>query len=99
MIRRDSGRSPNRADYDHGNESGEVPNMATPKSPFRLYYLTCEKWGKVTLAERRLKFSRFDDLNDPFELLSAHMGDQDARRFHKKLKAAVAQRYGLLCLS
>jgi len=73
--------------------------MATPKSPIRLYHLTSEKWGQVVLADRRLKYSRFDDLNDPFELLSAHLGQRDVREFHKAMKAEVDKRYGLLCLS
>lgn len=65
----------------------------------RLYRLTCEKWGIVTLREKRLKFSRFDECNDPFELLSAHLKDRDARRFYKELSAAVSERFGLLCFS
>jgi len=65
----------------------------------RLYHLMAAKSGATTLREKRLKFSRFDDLNDPFELLSAHLGEDDVRRFHKEMKKQVAKRYGLLCFS
>jgi hypothetical protein len=65
----------------------------------RLYYMTSERWGSVDLARKHLKFARFDDLNDPFELLSAHLGERPARRFYKKLKTAVADRFGVICFS
>lgn len=65
----------------------------------RLYYMTNEYWGSLDLARKHLKFSRFDDLNDPFELLSAHLGERSARRFYKKLKDAVAERFGVICFS
>lgn len=65
----------------------------------RLYYMTSEHWGSLDLARKRLKFARFDDLNDPFELLSAYLGERSARRFYKKMKAAVHERFGLICFS
>jgi hypothetical protein len=34
----------------------------------RVYYMTSVKWGEVILKEKRLKFARFGELNDPFEL-------------------------------
>ncbi|MFM0385856.1 DUF2971 domain-containing protein [Paraburkholderia dipogonis] len=65
----------------------------------RLYYMTAEHWGSLDLARKHLKFSRFDDLNDPFELLSAHLNERSARRFYKSLKDAVAERFGVICFS
>jgi len=65
----------------------------------RLYYMTSERWGCSDLTNRHLKLSRFDDLNDPFELLSAHLGERAARRFHRRLQQAVADRFGVICFS
>jgi hypothetical protein len=65
----------------------------------RLYYMTSEHWGSSDLARKHLKFSRFDDLNDPFELLSAHLGERSARHFYDSLRGAVAERFGVVCFS
>ncbi|WOD18973.1 DUF2971 domain-containing protein [Paraburkholderia kirstenboschensis] len=65
----------------------------------RLYYMTSERWGSSNLAHKHLKFSRFDDLNDPFELVSAHLGERSARRFYNALRSAVAERFGVICFS
>jgi hypothetical protein len=58
----------------------------------RLYYMTSERWGSCDLARKYLKFSRFDELNNPFELLSAHLRERSARLFYNSLKRAVAER-------
>ncbi len=65
----------------------------------RLYYMTSERWGLSDLTHRHLKISRIDDLNDPFELLSAHLGEKKARAFHRQIKKIIADRWGLLCFS
>ncbi|SAL72417.1 hypothetical protein AWB69_08805 [Caballeronia udeis] len=65
----------------------------------RLYYMTSEHWGASDLACKHLKFSRFDDLNDPFELLSAHLGERSARHFYNSLRCAVAERFSVICFS
>lgn len=65
----------------------------------RLYYLTAEKWAKVILEEKRLKLSTFNELNDPFELLGAAMGERDARFFLRKLREHWASSLGILCTS
>jgi len=61
--------------------------------------MTSERWGTSNLVCKRLKYSRFDDLNDPFELLSAHLGERDARKFYRVLKTAVTKRFAVVCLS
>jgi len=61
--------------------------------------MTTECWGSSALARKHLKFSRFDDLNDPFELLSAHLGERSARRFYNSLRRAVDERFGVVCFS
>jgi len=51
------------------------------------------------LAERRLKLSRFDELNDPFELKPHTLADKDLRRFTRLLENEYFSRKGLLCFS
>jgi len=38
------------------------------------------RWAEDDLARQRLKISRFDDLNDPFELLSPNLKDPAIRQ-------------------
>lgn len=65
----------------------------------RLYYLTSEKWAKVILKERRVKLSTIGELNDPFELLGASIGDNKARRVVKYAQQRLSETFGLICMS
>ncbi|OGQ56760.1 MAG: hypothetical protein A3J24_03920 [Deltaproteobacteria bacterium RIFCSPLOWO2_02_FULL_53_8] len=65
----------------------------------RLYYLTSEKWAKVVLAERRVKLSNIDELNDPFELLGAFIGEKRARKVVKYTRTRLGETFGLVCMS
>jgi len=63
----------------------------------RLYYLTEERWAKKIILERRFKLSTFDELNDPFELLGASIGEKLARKLFKVLFVHWTKTIGLLC--
>lgn len=65
----------------------------------KLYYLTSEKWAKVILHERRLKLSTISELNDPFELLGASIGEPAARKVLRYVQARVTDTFGLVCMS
>lgn len=65
----------------------------------KLYYLTSEKWAKVILHERRLKLSTIAELNDPFELLGASIGEPAARKVLRYVQGRVADTFGLVCMS
>jgi Protein of unknown function (DUF2971) len=66
----------------------------------RLYYLTKLDTAKLILKERRMKLSLFGELNDPFELLGASIGDKLARRVFKViLSGHWSQTLGLICFS
>jgi hypothetical protein len=45
----------------------------------RAYRFLNEKFGLISLREKRLKISLLDDLNDPFELLPYEMTDPNRR--------------------
>lgn len=61
--------------------------------------MTAEKWGPVILRERRLKISTLPELNDPFELLGASIGEKDMRRIMRILHMHWAETLGMICLT
>jgi len=81
--------------------------VTTMNNPNRLYHFTTAKHALDDLHNRRLKIAQFDDLNDPFELKSVNLCNPvHAQAFDgiekinfEGYKAAVAQRWGVLCFS
>lgn len=66
----------------------------------RAYHLTTEKWALESMRLRRLKLSRLEDLNDPFELLGIEMKTPEDRAFFQEdLKPEMNRTIGLLCFS
>ena len=65
----------------------------------RVYQLLPEKWALVNLRRRRIKVTRFNDLNDPFELLAAELSRQEERLRFNRWRRSVSARFGLLCFS
>jgi hypothetical protein len=71
----------------------------TKREPMRVYHLLTGENALSDLSLRRIRISRFADLNDPFELLAAKTGE---RRFRKGLRSwrdDFNQSHGLLCFS
>ena len=46
-----------------------------------------------------MKVTRFDDLNDPFELLAVELSKPEERLQFKRWKRSVSAKFGLLCFS
>jgi hypothetical protein len=65
----------------------------------RPYYFVNHKYGLQNLRRKRLKISRINDLNDPFEFLGVASRDRDVRRRYAELKAGLANYMGMLCFS
>lgn len=65
----------------------------------RVYHFLSATWAIDDLKRARLKISRIDDLNDPFELLGAELPDPNHRRFFLETRKAIAQNHGVLCFS
>lgn len=65
----------------------------------RVYYLTGANYALSNLALRRVKVSRFRDLNDPFELLGVNLANKRHRAAFKKVKEEVDKDKGLICFS
>lgn len=51
------------------------------------------------LRTQEIKVSRFDDLNDPFELYGVNLANREHRRKFREFKRWASQRFGLLCFS
>ena len=65
----------------------------------RLFHFVNEEFGLKDLRERRLKISRIDALNDPFEFLGAEVSDPERRAVLNRVKTSLSEKNGLLCFS
>lgn len=64
----------------------------------RLYHFTSQQFGLEAIRDCRLKISRINEINDPFEFLGLQL-DRDNRRKLKKWKDRMADNYGMICMS
>jgi len=65
----------------------------------RAYHFLSARYALAAIEKQRLKVSRFDDLNDPFELYAAELQNPKHRIAFRKFKKEMAKRFGLLCFS
>lgn len=65
----------------------------------RVYHFIGEQFGLSAIGLRRLKISRLDQLNDPFEMLAGTQGDPETRLAMRLLREAFAKHLGILCFS
>jgi len=65
----------------------------------RAYKFLNEKYGLKSLSERRLRRTRINELNDPFELRPYDLTDPAVRWAFLSTRAGVARQFGLLCFS
>ncbi len=65
----------------------------------RLYNLSPTIHALANIALRRIKVSRIEDLNDPFELLSVSLRDKRLRQGFRKAKEQIHSQNGVICFS
>jgi hypothetical protein len=65
----------------------------------RVYHFTNFAFGISNIALRRLKISRLNDLNDPFEFLSADLLDSRHRTALINFKNELHEKTGMICFS
>ena len=65
----------------------------------RVYYLTSEKYALCDLKHQHIKVARFNDLNDPFELIDVELSDPIVRERFRRWRREVNAKYGLICFS
>ena len=63
----------------------------------RLYHFMCAEYGLLALREQRLKISRLDQQNDPFELFADAQEDRVRRDQVRAERAAIAKQWGMVC--
>jgi hypothetical protein len=79
---------------------GSAEVVPPPPSDFiRLYHLVSARHGLENIERGRLKVSRFQDLNDPFELLAVNFKEKPIRAMVRDFKASYHTQTGLLCFS
>ena len=65
----------------------------------RVYQFIDPDGGLTVLRTKRLRISRLDRLNDPFEFLGANLSKREHRRALRAMKAEIGKNRGLLCFS
>lgn len=65
----------------------------------RVHYLTSSQYALSNIALKRIKISRFSDLNDPFELLAVDLADRQHRAAFRETKEQLNENRGLICFS
>ena len=65
----------------------------------KLYYYLPTQWALENLKHRRLKISRLDELNDPFELVAANRASKSQREIWNSWRKAQIEKWGLICFS
>jgi hypothetical protein len=65
----------------------------------RAHYLTGSQYALSNIALRRIKISRFSELNDPFELLAVDLSDREHRAAIRAKKEELNNNRGLICFS
>src|SRR5437762_4637776 len=66
----------------------------------RVFHLTHAEYALSNIALGRIKIARIADLNDPFELLAANLGNnKDLRRAMREWRSELHKTKGLLCFS
>lgn len=65
----------------------------------RVYHFLNEMYAVSNLSLRRLKVSRFSQLNDPFEFLAADLSDPRHRSALTKFKNIIDKTKGMICFS
>jgi len=65
----------------------------------RLYHFLSADHALDDIANRRLKISQIEELNDPFELWCVYQKDRKLRDALRAYKDQMAARFGVLCFS
>src|SRR5262245_59683864 len=65
----------------------------------RAYYFTSTQYGIENLRKRRIKISRLQELNDPFELLSTELSTEILRIAFSESMRQWSEMFGVICFS
>jgi hypothetical protein len=65
----------------------------------KVFYFTSSEYAFKNIEFSRIKISKFDNLNDPFELLGIELKNNDVRDALTKEKSLISKNLGLICFS
>lgn len=65
----------------------------------RVYHYLPAEWAIDDIKKRRLKISKFNDLNDPFEFLNGEMSNRDYQQALDETMKEMCQDTGVVCFS
>ncbi len=65
----------------------------------RAYHFLAADYAIDDILNKRIKISRIEDLNDPFELLSVELSDRVARRAFLQTRRDIDANRGVICFS
>lgn len=65
----------------------------------KIYHLLSSDNAINDIALKRVKVSRYSDLNDPFELMGGELSDKTHREFVREVKNNLNKSHGLICFS
>jgi hypothetical protein len=65
----------------------------------RLYHYLESRWALDDIRRRRLKTSKIDDMNDPYELACVSSNDAPSQSALEKTGREFVEQYGVLCFS
>jgi hypothetical protein len=64
-----------------------------------VYHFISSEFALKALRDRRLKISRINELNDPFEFCAVDFSDSDTRSKLEIFRNQTNARYGVICFS
>lgn len=64
-----------------------------------IYHFLSTNWALEAIRNQRLKVSKFDKLNDPFELYAVELTSSSRRREFRAWKREMTKQFGLMCFS
>ena len=65
----------------------------------KIYHFVSNKYAIQNIKNKRVKISKLDDLNDPFELIAAANVDFEQRSIMKEWKKIQSEKWGIICCS
>jgi len=65
----------------------------------RLYYFTSAQFAISNMALQRIKVSRIDEVNDPYELIGVNRRDPNIDYSFVRMRELVAENNGLICFT
>lgn len=64
-----------------------------------LYYYTSQRHGLASIRDKRIKVSKFSELNDPFDFLGIATDKKEEREQVKRMRGKLDRVTGLICMS